>query len=145
MVSELLCTTQKNANDLARGRLGVGRKAKVTCDCLINAVCRPCYLGGPQIIALPGKSNVGDLAVLWTENSLHWPLLSIHRDGQKWHPGLFSVHRDGKLHLPDKKAPICSTWVVDANSLGVMWAIAHGQKHVGMMPWRLILIIFLHQ
>jgi len=22
--------------------------------------------------------------ILWTENSLHWPLLSAQRDGQKW-------------------------------------------------------------
>jgi len=34
--------------------------------------------------------------ILWTENSLHWPLLSVHRDGQKWHTGLFFVHRNGK-------------------------------------------------
>jgi len=22
--------------------------------------------------------------ILWMENSLHWPLLFLHRDGQKW-------------------------------------------------------------
>ena len=39
MVSELLCTTHKNVNDLARGRLGMGRKAKATSGgCLINVV-----------------------------------------------------------------------------------------------------------
>ena len=34
--------------------------------------------------------------ILWMENSLHWPLLSIHRERQKWQTGLFSVHRDGQ-------------------------------------------------
>jgi len=54
MVSELLSTTHKNANDLAHGRLGMGRKAKATSGCLINIVrvrprclSRPRYLGRP--------------------------------------------------------------------------------------------------
>jgi len=38
MASELLCTTHKNANGLARGRLGMGRKTKMTSGCLINVV-----------------------------------------------------------------------------------------------------------
>ena len=47
MVSELLCTTDKNANDLACGRLGMGRKAKATSGCPIIVVCfRPRHLGG---------------------------------------------------------------------------------------------------
>jgi len=52
MVSELLCTTYKNANYLACGRLRMGRKAKATSGCQINVVCirprclcRPRYLG----------------------------------------------------------------------------------------------------
>jgi len=36
MASELLCITHKNANDLARGQLGMGRKAKAMSGCLIN-------------------------------------------------------------------------------------------------------------
>jgi len=36
MVSELLCTTHKNATDLACGRLWMERKAKAMNDCLIN-------------------------------------------------------------------------------------------------------------
>ena len=36
MVSELRCTTRKNTNDLARGRLGMGRNAKPTSRCLVN-------------------------------------------------------------------------------------------------------------
>jgi len=58
MVSELLCTTHKNVNDLARGQLWMGRKAKATSGCLINAVrvrphcpCRPRYLGRPYGVA----------------------------------------------------------------------------------------------
>jgi len=38
MVSELLCTIHKNANDLARGRLEMGRKAKAMSGCRINVV-----------------------------------------------------------------------------------------------------------
>jgi len=38
MVSELVCTTHKNAHDLARGQLEMGRKAKATSGCLINVV-----------------------------------------------------------------------------------------------------------
>jgi len=44
MVSELLCTTHKNVNDLARGRLGMGRKAKATSGCLINVVRVVCII-----------------------------------------------------------------------------------------------------
>jgi len=36
MVSELRCTTRKNTNDLARGRLGMGRNAKTMSRCLVN-------------------------------------------------------------------------------------------------------------
>jgi len=38
MVSELLCTMHKNVNDLAGGRLSMGRKAKAMSDYLINVV-----------------------------------------------------------------------------------------------------------
>jgi len=61
MASELLYTMNKNANDLARGRLGTGRKAKATSGCLINVVhvrprcpCRPRYSGRPaELIEMP--------------------------------------------------------------------------------------------
>jgi len=38
MVSELLCTMHKNANDLACGRLGMGRKAKAMSNYVIIVV-----------------------------------------------------------------------------------------------------------
>jgi len=38
MASELLGIMHKNVEDLAHGRLGMGRKAKVTSSCLINVV-----------------------------------------------------------------------------------------------------------
>jgi len=58
MASELLCIVHKNANVLARGRLGMRRKAKATSGCQINVVCvrphcprRPRYLGRPHYTA----------------------------------------------------------------------------------------------
>jgi len=56
MVSELLCTTHKNANNLACSRLWMRRKANtMSGGCLINVVCvrlrcpcRPRYLGWPE-------------------------------------------------------------------------------------------------
>ena len=59
MVSELLCIMHKNANDLARGRLGMGRKAKATSGCIINVVpvrphcpCRTRYLDDVDIVVV---------------------------------------------------------------------------------------------
>jgi len=92
MASVLLCITHKNAKDLARGQLGMGRNAKAMSGCLINVVrdrarCphRSHYLG--QLVQNVSEKHAPSPSTA-TANT-HWPIV--------FYIAIFVLKRDVKL------------------------------------------------